>query len=518
MKKNHIWLAFSLLLSGLGIALILHYTRLIPGVGGDSVQYVMGAKNILGGNGYARFSGEGLTRPITGFPPLYSIVLAGVGLTGIDLFEGARILNAFISGGSIFLVSLLIWSHTRSLWASVIGSAFILTSSSLVGIHGMVMTEPLYIFLMLLALYTLVRYLSSQNLYHLLFSAIAISLATMTRYVGLSLLAAGGLAILLLSATHWKRRLLDCVILSAVTFAPLFLWLKRNTSIGGTAINRELVYHPMDLTLLRVFLSEILSWFAPHILGLSRPIRNILVLILAIPWPILYYVQELRSILKDKSRSQKPFWSLPWVLALNIISYIAVLIVNSTLLDAGTTLTAPSRYLAPVFVAAVMIYVIAVYRLLERWSGSLVPRIGASLIALVLLGLYSAQIVDLVRDPILVGGYFEYKYKRAEAVEEFEKLDPEAPIISNNPELVYVMAKRTAYMWPIAFDHYKLEEREDYQEQIEATREKLLRGGVLIVFGWPEGTEDVVFDLLGAERLSDFIDVTFFGYPEALNK
>jgi hypothetical protein len=128
------------------------------------------------------------------------------------------------------------------------------------------------------------------------------------------------------------------------------------------------------------------------------------------------------------------------------------------------------------------------------------------------------QIVGLVRDPILVGGYFEYKIKRAEAIQEFRKIDPEAPIISNNPELVYVMSERTAYMWPIEFDHYKLEEREDYEEQIEATREKLFRGGVLIIFGWPEGTENIVFDLLGAERFAHFIDVSFFGYPEALNK
>jgi hypothetical protein len=41
---------------------------------------------------------------------------------------------------------------------------------------------------------------------------------------------------------------------------------------------------------------------------------------------------------------------------------------------------------------------------------------------------------------------------------------------------------------------------------------------VLIIFGWPEGAEDVVFDLLGAQRLAGFIDVTFFGYPEVLER
>jgi 4-amino-4-deoxy-L-arabinose transferase-like glycosyltransferase len=515
-KKNRLWFAFSILLSCLGIVLILQYTRFAPGVGGDSVQYVMGAKNILEGNGYARFSGEGAIRPITGFPPLYSVVLAGVGLTGIDLFEGARILNAILFGGSIFLTSLLMWNYTSSLWASIIGSVFIVTSLSLVEIHGMVMTESLFIFLMLLAIYSLTKYLSSQQFKHLILIGILISLATMTRYIGLSLLAASSLSILLLSKAHWRKRLLDCVVLICLTFVPLYFWFRRNTSVGGTAVNREFIYHPMDLTLVRVFLAEVLSWFAPRILGLSRPVRNVLVLILALPWPILYYFQELRTILKEKGSSRKAYWYLPWVLAFYVCSYIAILIVNSTLLDAGTTLGAPSRYLAPVLVAVVMIFVIAIHRLLERWGGGFLPRFSALFISLFLLVVYILEIVNLVRNPQVMGGYFGYKVQRSDAVREFEKLDPQAPIISNNPELVYVMSGRTAYMWPIAFDHYKQEEREDYAEQLDATREKLRNGGVLIIFGWPEGAEEMVFDLLEAERLWSLIDVTFFGYPEVL--
>jgi hypothetical protein len=382
----------------------------------------------------------------------------------------------------------------------------------------MIMTEPLFIFLMLLAIYSLTVYLSDQNLLVLIFTGLLMGLATMTRYVGLSLLATGGLSILLLSQTHWRRRLLDCVVLGGFTLAPFYFWLKRNASIGGTAINRELIFHPMQFTLVRVFIAEVLSWFAPRILKLSRPVRNVLVLILAVPWPILYYAQELRKIIREKGPTRKTFWSLPWVLAFYVSSYIAILIVNSTLLDAGTTLGAAPRYLAPVFVAVVIIFVIAIHRLLDRLGAGHLPRLSVLFISLFLLVLYHLQIFNVLSEPLSVGGYFEYKYKRMDAVHAFEELNPQTPIISNNPELIYVMSYRTAYMWPIEFDHYKLEEREDYEQQIEATREKLLRGGVLIIFGWPEGAEDVVFDLLGAQRLAGFIDVTFFGYPEVLER
>lgn len=516
-KKNKLWLALSLLLSCLGIALILHYTRLIPGVGGDSVQYVMGAESLLEGKGYARLSGGGEIRPITGFPPLYSLVLAGIGWMSVDPFEGARLLNAALFGGSIFLTGLLIFRHTASLVASLIGSALVLTSLSLVSIHGMVMTEPLFIFLMLLAIYNLVRYLDTQRLHFLVISGLMVSLSTMTRYIGLSLFGAGVLSILLLSRTHWKRRLMDCVVFGGLTVVPLYFWFRRNAIVSGTAVNRELIYHPMQAKLLRVFLAEILSWFAPRILALPRTLRNLLVVVTTLPWLVIFYFHEVRNFFRKMSETRKAFWTLPWVLAFYVGGYTAILIVNSTLLDAGTTMSAPSRYLTPVFVVVVMVFVIAIHRLVEGWRKGIVPRMLAVTIGVALIIIYALQVIELVREPFSVGGYFEYKLKRMEAVREFEALDLEAPIISNNPEMIYVMSNRTAYMWPIQYDVYKLEDRDDFDAQVEATREKLLDGGLLVVFGWPEGAEMLVFDLLETERLAHFIDVSFWGYPEALD-
>jgi hypothetical protein len=511
--RHKLWLGSLLVISGLGVALILYYTRYVPGVGGDSVQYVMGAQNLLDGNGYGRVSGAGEIKPITGFPPFFSLVLAGVGLTGIDLFQGARILNAIFFGGSIFLTGRMIFHRTASPWSSLMGSALVLTSLSLVEIHGMVMTEPLFIFLMLLSIYSLIRYLDTHRLILLLLSGATASMATLTRYVGLGLVATGGLSILLLSDRRWRRRLLDCVIFGGITLVPLYLWLRRNAIVGGTTVNRELIFHPMQTQLLRVFLAEVASWLAPRILGLSRPVRNVLVLILAIPWPLIFYVRELRDWFQKRSPSRGEFWRLPWVLAINIASYLGILIINSTLLDAGTTMSAPPRYLAPIFICVVILFVIAIQRILEYYGKRITLQALATLIGGGLILLYSLQIVELVRDPTSIGGYLDYKVKRREAVFLLKTLDEDVPIITNNPEMIYVFVGRPSYMWPIAFDQYKQEERQDFNDQIEATREKLMDGGVLVVFGWPVGTEEMVFDLLETENLEFIIDITFLGYP-----
>jgi hypothetical protein len=105
--KQQRWLVSFLLLliAAVGVGLILYETRIGPGINGDSVHYIMGAENLLLGNGFSRWSGGGEIRPITGFPPFYSTVLACMGFIGLDLFQVARILNALLFGANIFLHS-----------------------------------------------------------------------------------------------------------------------------------------------------------------------------------------------------------------------------------------------------------------------------------------------------------------------------------------------------------------------------------------------------------------------------
>ncbi len=97
-------------------------------------------------------------------------------------------------------------------------------------------------------------------------------------------------------------------------------------------------------------------------------------------------------------------------------------------------------------------------------------------------------------------------------------LDQSAPIISNNPELVYILSDRFAYMRPIHFDVYSLEYREDFEQQIEATRDKLNRGGVLVIFGAPNDMDREVIDLLGVEVIDTFYGSAFYGYPGSVEE
>lgn len=513
-KQSIIHLFPTIFLSVCGVVLILVQTRFGPGVNGDTVHYVMGAQNLLAGNGYSRNSGGGEILPITGFPPLFSSVLAGLGWLGMDVYDGARVLNAILFGANILLVGILIQRYTQSRWAAAIGSTLILVSSTQIEFHIMALSEPLFMFLMLLVIFCLAQYLDSYSLVLLVFSGIVACLATLTRYVGFSLIGAGGLSLILLSRESWKRRLSDLVLFWGITLLPIYFWFKRNADVSGTLTNRVLSFHLMDPKLVRVFIAETASWFTPRNLGLPRPVRNVLVGIIALPWPILFFFRELKDYFQRKEQPRRSFWTLPWILLFNIILIIGVLIINTTLLDAGTPVSAPPRYLTPVFASMVILFILIVYRLLEDIKLHSSFRIVPLLYAGMLIGLYGAQSMEIVKHPTSAIGYTGYKLARMDVVNELEALDPNLPIISNNPEMVFVFINRPAYMWPIQFDHYTLEDREDFEGQLEATEEKLRQGGVIVVFGWPGWTEELVFDYLHTERLSEFIDVTILGYPE----
>lgn len=51
-------------------------TRWGVGLRGDSYAYISGARNLADGLGYSRVSGGGEVKPITHFPPLFSLLLA----------------------------------------------------------------------------------------------------------------------------------------------------------------------------------------------------------------------------------------------------------------------------------------------------------------------------------------------------------------------------------------------------------------------------------------------------------
>ncbi len=506
------WLISVIGLASLGVLLILFHTRNGPGVTGDSVHYVMGAENLLAGRGYARTAGGGEAVPITGFPPGYSGVLAGVGLFGEDLFQGGRILNSILFGATVLVVGLLIFRYTRSVVASLIGSALILLSEDLIHVYSWVMSEGLFIFLMLLAVLVLVSFLDKGGLGKLMLAAAILAIATLTRYAGMALVGAAALSIVLLGRDKLDRRLRDAVILGVIGILPLLLWLGGGSSEGGSFANRILAFHPMSNELVVTLLGTANAWFFPLQFGVSRYLRGSLSLAITLFVPLLFVIKAGGEI-RNPRRSAPDFWPLPWLLLIFAPMYLIALAVNTTFLDASTTPSGAARYLSPLFVIGVVSMVSMIFRLSRRTRGSsmryAIPLVAAAFI----IATYALRAVAFVSNPGSAFRYTDVKREIPEVVAELEDIGASRILFSNDIEMVYAIAGTPAYALPIKYDHYVQEERSDFQEQVEFTRGKLKDGAVVVFFGSPGEVEIEILDLLDVVPVKWYPRATFYALP-----
>jgi len=106
--KFWILIGILLILGATGAVMLFTTTPLGLGLGNDSVAYIAGARSLLAGNGYSRIWLYD-QKPITHFPPFFSLVLAIIGFTGIDPLTGANGLVIFLYALNTILVGLCAW-------------------------------------------------------------------------------------------------------------------------------------------------------------------------------------------------------------------------------------------------------------------------------------------------------------------------------------------------------------------------------------------------------------------------
>ena len=502
------WLAGSLIIAIFAVLAALYLTRAGAGASGDSVHYLMGAENILEGKGYSRTTGDGTTRPITSFPPVYSLLIAAVGMFNIEVSVAARWVNALLFGLNLWLASYLVFRGTRSAFPALLTPIALAVAAPLVGLHGWIMTEPAYIFFALVAFIGLHTYLEDQKLAGLLLAAVAAALATLTRYVGLSLVMTGGLAVLFFGDADGRQRLKHAVIYGLLSLAPVGLWMVRNIAVSGAIANRQIAFHPIRRELVNQYLAAAVEWIFARAIIPWRP-RVLAAAAISAAAPVALIVHDVRS----KGR-MKLMGRLEWLLILYLPSYFLILAVNSYWFDASTTLGDPERYLAPAFVAMILLLVVGYWKWWS-FSGRRSPiRFAFPLAALFLIGLHILESAKLFAGDELDRGYVTLRENSPELVETLLMIHPDRVLISNNPELVYVLINRPAYTMPIAFDNSTLEVREDFDQQLAATERRLEQGGRLILFGGLDPVDQNTLKKLGAVRFDTFRGAAIYGYLE----
>jgi 4-amino-4-deoxy-L-arabinose transferase-like glycosyltransferase len=238
------WVAAIALFALFAAALVLAVTRTGPGLSPDSRAYLMSARYMLQGKGISILDGNGDLEPMTHYAPLVSILLAAGGVTGADVTDVARVLNALFFAASVVLAAAVVWRATRSRFAALAAAGLLALSFDLLRTFAMVWSEPPFIFLMLLGILLLGTYIDRRRYAWLIVGAISIGLAFAARYSGAALVASCAVALLMHSGGTWRRRFGDTIVFGLIASLPMALWVARNwlltrSCTGWCRWNRE---------------------------------------------------------------------------------------------------------------------------------------------------------------------------------------------------------------------------------------------------------------------------------------
>lgn len=233
------------------------------GVSSDSTKYLSVAQNLLVGQGLYDHKGF----PLLSWPPLYSILLAGLSwLTGLDVFAAGWYLNVFLLGLNVFLSGIIFFRifPDKPLYA-YLSAIFVLLSLSSLRIHATISSDPFYLTLTLGFLIAVDDYIKKRSYRAFAWMVIFSVLAPLHRYVGLAILVTAEILILIEHRRSIRTVLRDGFILGVLSVLPIAWWLLvHNIMMHGSLWG--LSSQPVDVgENISMAFTKMLHWFVPYI-------------------------------------------------------------------------------------------------------------------------------------------------------------------------------------------------------------------------------------------------------------
>ena len=477
-KKNHRGLLLIAALGVIGVLCALFMTKWGVGLSPDSLVYIEGARNLSRGQGYTDLAPDGDPKSIVHFPPLFSSLMAVLGVFGIDPMEGARWLNALFFGASVTLVGVWIYRVTGgATWPSLFGSFLMLTGSNMLVSYTMAWSEPAFIFFSLSGLLLLATYIGKPSPPVLVASALTIGLAFLTRYVGVALVVAATIGLLALSKRSYPKRLFDCVLLGAVSALPMALFVVRNQAVVGGASDMKMGFHPVSIDHFKSALETASGWLAPGAVPFFVRVSLLLVAAGCLAMSTLMLRRQGGAKYGDAPGAAARARAL---LAIFILVYCLGLAFFITFFSFDIGLD--TRTLLPVQVLSII--------LVSYWAYGLIssPRVSRPLRALAIvigLGFALSYLARGAQVAVLTHrdgqGYAGRAWRESEVLRKVRALPSDARIYANVPSVVYHLTGRTARGIPNKFDPHAMSANREYQSELALLKERLgQEGGVLV--------------------------------------
>jgi len=433
------------------------------GVGADSLFYLTSAQNFAQGRGLSWTGSGGQIIPLTHYPPAYPLLIAALLKAGMEVVRAATWVSGVLMGVNAALAGFLLYRVTGNALFGGVTSIVLVVSPFFLDLHTMAMSEPLFIFFVLASLGMLSEYLLSPSWGWLVGSALAATLAFMTRYVGISLVTTGILVLWVYRDAPLRRRAGEIVAFGAIILGPILIWLARNRLATGHATNRILFYHPVGIESRSLAFKTLLGWLYPGLPRLPYPELKTYALIFCaviaawaifVAWKTITPAQ--RSSLSTASFCSFRF-SMIWLAFAAL--YACGIAFSLYFFDASTRLD--NRILSPVYIALLLAFFSSV-------SGARLPTRAAGLVlAGVLLFLYipffAAQLSVFRQEGL---AYTSRPWRESQVVDYLRGVSSAAVIYSNQALPLQFLSGRNVLSIPYAFDPVKGQTRPNYPGEV----------------------------------------------------
>lgn len=486
MNHQRCWVFMLILvtLSLIGMVALWKSTPYGLGLVNDSATYIEGATNLLAGKGYVRISGGGEVKPITHFPPLFSFVLAGMGLVGMDLIQGARVLITILFGVDILLVGLSVHKISHSMGFAIFGAILLAVSDLHLGVYSFALSEPLFLTLMLVAYLSLAQSIDHPHWSWSALTGLLLSLTYLTRYAGVSLFITVILVMVFLKPPQLLKR---ASIMLVGALLPILAWIVYSLIIGGSGSlgNRQLLWHPLPFKTLFEALKNLLTWIAPNdllaagsIWGRTISLFSLLLLPGLVVW-LVWAIWHRINLAKLQERLEGGF-VLVFTHALHILIYLGFMVTSLTFFDASTPLD--DRILSVIYIPEIILFSSALAWLWDRFKKKTAFVRWVLAIFCLLLVAFSikdgyAAVNQLGRE----GQGFAHRGISGSPAIEAIRLMPPTVIYSNKPGAIFLLTSKSAYVAPTPMDPVTGQTRSNFKDDLVQMQQRVRDGQAILV-------------------------------------
>lgn len=467
-----------------------------PGLDPDSLAYV-GAATSLASHGklevpFGKWQLPDSTIPLTVWPPGFSTAMAIPQLAGIPPLTAARIVIALAASVTAATVVLL-FSSVISLAGATVGLLVILVTPAFLDVHTSVLSEPLFLACLAIALFGMVRERP-------LVAGLGSAAAVLTRYAGVSAGAAGAIWFLFFDDGAFRERVRRALLAAGPSVIAFAAWMIHNARVTIFQSRIKVAYRPGILQTIRNGWETTLQWIAPG-LGYALSLGAIIIFFSVV---VAALVARRRSAEPAVGMNEQYRKNVSAAAAVLLVFYLVTLVLSRIFV--GDSIPFDSRLLSPAFML-IEITAIPILWQFFRISPSWMRAAAASALLLWLAGSVMVD-AETVEDAVVYGNDFaSTEWRTSPTVEWVINSGKGKRIFTNWPAAVYFDAHRSPFDLPTVVE----------ADSIARFRERLAsENGVVVGFDarnpdYPPN--DSLASAAGLIRLERFSDGAVWALP-----